>query len=167
MFTRPVLEAMARNHQTPIIFALSNPTAKQECTAEEAYAWTEGRAVFASGSPSPAQEVRGERRVPGQGNNAYIFPGVGLAAVAFGITRITDRMFLAAARALAGEVADSDLARGTVYPPLERIREVSAAIAAAVGEVAYEQGLASEPQPKDWMARIRSCVFEPEYRKEV
>ncbi|MBN1438810.1 MAG: NAD-dependent malic enzyme [Anaerolineales bacterium] len=163
MFPRPVLEAMARNHERPIVFALSNPTSKQECTAEEAYAATEGRAIFASGSPSAPQTVGGKEIVPGQGNNAYIFPGVGLAIVACGITRVTDEMFLAAAKALAREVSESDLAQGSVYPRLERIRAVAAEIATAAAETAYRQGLAAVPRPADLPAHIRSQMYDPIY----
>jgi malate dehydrogenase (oxaloacetate-decarboxylating)(NADP+) len=164
MFTRPVLEAMARFQERPIVFALSNPTSKQECTAEEAYAWTGGKALFASGSPSAPVAVNGATMIPGQGNNAYIFPGVGLAIVAFGITRVTDDMFLAAAKALAGEVSADDLAHGSVYPPLDRIRNVSVAIAAAVADVAFRQGLATEQQPKNYLSHIQLQMYEPVYR---
>jgi malate dehydrogenase (oxaloacetate-decarboxylating)(NADP+) len=167
MFTRPVLEAMARVNTRPIVFAMSNPTAKQECTAEEAYAWTGGKAVFASGSPSAPQSVDGVTLNPGQGNNAYIFPGVGLAIVAYGINRVTDEMFLAAARALAGEVAAADLARGSVYPPLERIREVSLVIASAVADVAVRRGLTTVPRPADQKAHLQSQMYEPVYPSYV
>src|SRR5512139_1696673 len=117
-FTRPVVEAMARMNQRPIIFALSNPTSKSECTAEEAYTWTDGRAIFASGSPFPPTSVNGRRCVPGQCNNAYIFPGVGLGVIASGARRVTDRMFSAAALALADQVSRADLESGCVFPPL-------------------------------------------------
>jgi malate dehydrogenase (oxaloacetate-decarboxylating)(NADP+) len=163
MFTCPVLEAMGRLNKRPIVFAMSNPTSKQECTAEEAYAATGGRVLFASGSPSAPLVVDGKTVVPGQGNNAYIFPGVGLAIVAFGITRVTDEMFLAAARTLAAQLADADRASGSLYPPFARIRDVSARIAAAVAETAYRQGLASEPRPKDLRAHILSHVYDPVY----
>lgn len=167
MFTQPVLQAMARDNARPIIFAMSNPTLKQECTAEEAYAWTGGQAIFASGSPSAPQIVAGATVVPGQANNAYIFPGVGLAIVAYGITRVTDEMFLAAAKTLAGEVSADDVARGSMYPPLERIRDVSVAVAAAVAEVATRQGLTTQPDPEDGILYIRSQMYEPVYRSYV
>ncbi len=143
------------------------PPRSRSATAEDAYAWTDGRAVFASGSPSAPVVVSGKTIEPGQGNNAYIFPGVGLAIVACGITRVTDEMFLAAAKALAREVSQADLACGSVYPPLERIREVSAVIATAVAEVAYRQGLAASPRPGDLPAHIRSQMYEPVYRTYV
>jgi malate dehydrogenase (oxaloacetate-decarboxylating)(NADP+) len=167
MFTQPVLEAMARFNARPIVFAMSNPTSKQECTAEDAYTWTNGQVIFASGSPSAPLIVDGVTVLPGQGNNAYIFPGVGLAIVACGITRVTEEMFLAAAKALAAQVSADDLAQGSMYPPLERIRDVSVAIAAAVADVAYDQGLATQPRPEDQLSHIRSHMYEPAYRSYV
>jgi malate dehydrogenase (oxaloacetate-decarboxylating)(NADP+) len=164
-FDRPVLEAVARQVERPIVFALSNPTSKAECTAEQAYAWTSGRAIFASGSPFPPVELDGRRFVPGQGNNAYIFPGVGLGAIASGARRVTDEMFLAAARALARQVGDADLALGRVYPALARIREVSAAIAAAVADVAFARGLAGVPRPADGEALVRAEMYDPVYER--
>jgi len=163
-FTRDIVEAMTHAHAKPIVFALSNPTANAECTAAEAYEWSEGRAVFASGSPFPPYEMDdGSRLVPGQGNNVYIFPAIGLASVAVRPTRITDEMFLAAARALAGEVTESSLDEGSIYPPLPDIREVSVAIAVDVAEVAYDQGLAREPRPEDLEAHVRSQVYSVAY----
>lgn len=162
-FTRPVLEAMARINDRPLVFALSNPTSKSECTAQEAYEATKGRAVFASGSPFDTVEYDGERFSPGQCNNCYVFPGVGLGLVVSGARRVTDEMFLAAARALAGEVADSDLDVGRLYPPLTRIRQISTTIATAVAEVAYARDLAAEPPPDDLPAAIQAAMFEPDY----
>ncbi len=164
MFTRLVLEAMGRLNERPIVFAMSNPTSKQECTAEEAYAATGGRVLFASGSPSAPLVVDGNTVVPGQGNNAYIFPGVGLAIVAFGITRVSDEMFLAAARTLAAQLSADDRASGSLYPPFARIRDVSARIAAAVAETAYRQGLASEPRSGELHAHILSHMYDPVYQ---
>jgi len=166
-FTRPVLEAMARFNERPIVFALSNPTSKAECTAEEAYAWTQGRAIFASGSPFPPATIHGKTYVPGQGNNAYIFPGVGLGVIACGVRLVTDEMFFAAAEALAHEVSEADLEQGRIYPPLARIRDVSAGIATAVVEVAYHRGLATQPRPEDLLAYIKSQMYEPKYQSYV
>jgi len=162
-FTEAIVRKMAEINEQPIIFALSNPTSLSECTAEQAYTWSNGKAVFASGSPFPAVQYAGTTKVPGQGNNAYIFPGVGLGAIASGATRITDEMFLAAANALASEVTDEDLAMGRVYPPLTRIRDVSARVGTAVAEVAYDSGLASRNRPADIEADVRLQMFEPVY----
>ena len=163
-FTQPALEAMARLNDRPIVFALSNPTSKAECTAEQAYTWTEGRAIFASGSPFAPVALGDKTFVPGQGNNAYIFPGVGLGAIACGARVVTDEMFFAAAQALAQQVEEEDLERGLIYPPLNEIREVSAAIAAAVAEVAYERGLATQPRPDDLRAHIEAQMYVPDYK---
>lgn len=166
-FTQPIVEAMARLNEKPIIFALSNPTSKSECTAEEAYTWSDGKAIFASGSPFPPMEYKGKRLVPGQGNNSYIFPGVGLGVIVSGAIRIPDEMFLASAKALAELVTEEDLALGRVYPALDRIREVSAYIAAATAQVAYDRGLATVPRPADLVAAARAAMYEPRYESYV
>ncbi len=166
-FTRAVLEAMATCNQRPIVFAMSNPTSKAECTAEEAYTWTEGRAIFASGSPFAPVTLNGKTYVPGQGNNAYIFPGVGLGTIACEASFVTDEMFFAAAKALANEVSEGDLEQGRIYPPLTKIREVSAIIATAVAEVAYKQDIAKKAKPDDLPAFIRSQMYEPKYQRYV
>ena len=163
-FTQPALAAMARLNDRPIVFALSNPTSKAECTAEEAYTWTEGRAIFASGSPFAPVTLGAKTYVSGQGNNAYIFPGVGFGAIASGAKLVTDEMFFAAARALAQQVEEEDLERGLIYPPLNEIREVSAAIATAVAKVAYECGLATQPKPDDLGAHIKAQMYVPDYK---
>lgn len=162
-FTRPVLEAMARSNVRPIIFALSNPTSLSECTAEQAYHWTEGRAIFASGSPFDPVTLHGQRFEPGQGNNAYVFPGLGLGLIVAGACRCPDELFLVAARTLAASVHDDDLAVGRIYPPLSRIREVSVAIATCVAERAFATGLATLPEPPDVEAAVPSFMFEPRY----
>ncbi len=166
-FSRPVIEAMSRLNARPIIFALSNPTSKAECTAEEAYGWSNGKAIFASGSPFPPCVVKGTTFVSGQGNNVYIFPGVGLGVVASQARHVTDQMFAAAARTLASLVLPADLEMGRIYPSLTRIREVSAQIAVAVAEVAFKAGLARVARPADVLKLVESAMWTPRYREYV
>ena len=165
-FTQEVVGAMSALNARPIVFALSNPTSKSECTAEQAYTWSNGRALFACGSPFDPVTFNGKRLVPRQGNNSYIFPGVGLGAIVTGTKRITEPMFLAAARTLASLVNDADLAQGSLYPPLSQIRDVSARIAAAVSEIAFREKLATVEKPSNVLEFVKSRMYEPRYAKE-
>lgn len=163
LFTQSVLEAMARVNERPIVFALSNPTWKAECTAEQAYAWTGGRAIFAAGSQLEPVRIGNRLYAPGQANNSYIFPGVGLGLLLSGAKRMTDEMFFAAARALAAQTSEADLDQGRVFPVASRMREVAAAVAAAVAAMAHEQGHASKPRPHDLRADAARSMYEPRY----
>ena len=162
-FTEPVVRRMAELNDRPIIFSLSNPTSKSECTAEQAYTWTDGRAVFASGSPFDPVTIDGKKHVPGQGNNAYVFPGIGLGVIASQARYVTDEMFSAAARALADMATEECIESGCIFPPFASIREISVHIATAVAEIAYDQRLARTKRPKDLAAHIRESMWEPEY----
>ena len=163
-FNEAVVREMSRINDRPIIFALSNPTSRAECTAQQAYEWSDGRALFASGSPFDAVTLPdGRHFVPRQGNNSYIFPGLGLALVVVGATRVTDTMFLAAARTLAHCTTQADLDQGSLFPPLSAVRDVSARIAVDVAEIALRDGLASIDRPEDIEQAIRAEMYDPRY----
>ncbi|XP_068641275.1 NADP-dependent malic enzyme-like isoform X2 [Aristolochia californica] len=164
-FTKEVVEAMASFNEKPLILALSNPTSQSECTAEEAYTWSKGRTIFASGSPFDPVEYNGKTFVPGQANNAYIFPGFGLGLVISGAIRVHDDMLLTASEALAAQVTQENFDKGLIYPPFSNIRKISAHIAAKVAAKAYELGLATHlPQPEDLVKYAESCMYSPAYR---
>jgi malate dehydrogenase (oxaloacetate-decarboxylating)(NADP+) len=160
-FTREIIEEMAKLNERPIIFALSNPTSQSECTAEEAYRWSGGRALFACGSPFDPVTVHGQTFVPRQGNNSYIFPGIGLGAIACKAKVITDDMFMKSAHTLAQLVTESDLAQGSLYPALPRIREVSAYIAAAIANAAKESGIAGRLAKQEMLKDIEAQMYDP------
>src|SRR5205823_886325 len=162
-----VVETMARVNERPMIFAYSNPTSRSECTAEQAYTWSAGRAVFAGGSPFPPVRFGDHTFVPGQGNNVYVFPAIGMAVYATGARRVTDEMFIAAASGVAEQVTPSDIAVGLVYPPVSAILETELRVAARVAEVIFERGLARVERPTDIHAFIREKAYVPRYRSLV
>lgn len=164
-FTEEVIRKMAEINQAPVIFALSNPTSRAECTAEQAYTWSEGRAIFSSGSPFSAFVYEGKMHRPGQGNNAYIFPGVGLGAISAQLTHLPEILFLKAAQALAEFVSEEDLSEGALYPRLSEIRAVSEAIARAVAHEAIAMGLSELTLPEQERIDhiINDNIYEPFY----
>lgn len=163
VFSQSVIEYMTEINEAPVIFALSNPTSKAECSAENAYIWSEGKAVFASGSPFGPVHINGGIKVPGQGNNAYIFPGLGLGCLSANIERINDTMLIAAAEALAECVSDKEIKLGCLYPPLHDIREVSISIALEVARAASDLGLTQTVIDKAFESSMRECLYLPHY----
>lgn len=164
LFNQQVIEAMAEINDRPIIFPYSNPTSRSECTAEEAYRWSHGHAIFASGSPFPPVEINGHNFVPGQGNNVYIFPAMGMAVYATQATRVTEEMFIVAAQAVAEQVTDQNLAVGLIYPPQGKIFESSLHVATRVAEYIFDKKLARVPRPEDIGAHIHETAYRPTYR---
>lgn len=163
LFTQHVIEAMSEINERPIIFPYSNPTSRSECTAEEAYRWSKGRAIFASGSPFPHVEHEGKRFKPGQGNNVYIFPAMGMAVLATEATRVTDEMFIVAAEAVAEQVTEEHLTHGLIYPPISDILETSLHVAERVAAYIFDKGLARVERPKDIGAFIHARAYRPVY----
>lgn len=163
-FTPAILKAMASFNETPVIFALSNPTSKAECTAAECYLNTNGRGIFASGSPFDPVTINGKRYEPGQGNNAYVFPGIALGVICAGVKVIDEELFLIAAAALADLVQENDLEVGRLYPPLQNIQKCSVKIAAAIMQRAYETGVATTfPEPCEKEEFIKCQMYNPDY----
>jgi malate dehydrogenase (oxaloacetate-decarboxylating)(NADP+) len=166
-FTRQVIEAMARINKRPIIFALSNPTEYAECTAEEAYRWSDGRALYAAGVSFPPVRFGDKTLIPGQGNNLYVFPAVGLAIVATKARRVTDEMFVVAARAVADQVTRAELDSGLLYPPQSNILPTEVAVAVKVAENIFARGLAGVGKPADVRKHVEGQLYKPEYKVSV
>ena len=163
LFNQQVIEAMARINDRPIIFPYSNPTSRSECSAEEAYQWSGGRAVFASGSPFAPVQYQGKTIVPGQGNNVYIFPAMGMAVLATQAKRVTQEMFLVAARAVADQVTEADLATGLIYPPTSNIFAASLNTATKIATYVFDHDLAGIPRPADIGQHIQELAYKPVY----
>lgn len=162
-FTQAIIEQLARNTERPIIFPYSNPTSKSECTAEQAYTWTNGKAIFASGSPFPPFTFNGTTHTPSQGNNVYIFPAMGLAVLAAKPTHIPDAAFSIAAHALSELVTPERFASGLVYPPLTEIRASAHVVATAVATYFFDSGLATAPRPENVEAFVTEMSYKPDY----
>ena len=163
LFNQQVIEAMSDVNERPIIFPYSNPTSRSECTAEEAYTWSNGRAIFASGSPFPPLTVGGKRFVPGQGNNVYIFPAMGMAVYATEAKRVTEEMFIVAAKAVAEQVSDDSLNLGLIYPPQSKILTASLRVAEKIAVHIFDRGLARTRRPDDVGRLIAEKAYSPAY----
>ncbi|HES75945.1 MAG TPA: NAD-dependent malic enzyme [bacterium] len=163
-FTQEVVTVMSRINERPVILALSNPTEHAECTAEQAYTWSQGKAIYAAGVPFPPVELNGQTFMPGQANNFYIFPAVGMAIFATQATRVTDEMFIEAAAAVADQVPPELLQQGLLYPPQSNILETEIQTAARVAKLVFDSGLARVERPSDMAAFIRQHVYAPVYQ---
>ena len=163
LFNQAVIEAMSTVNDRPIIFPYSNPTSRSECTAEEAYTWSKGKAIFASGSPFQPVNYGGKTFIPGQGNNVYIFPAMGMAVLATQAKRVTEQMFIVAAKAVAEQVNQSELDNGLIYPPQSQILEASLHTAAKIAEYIFANDLARVEKPADVQAHIRDMAYKPVY----
>lgn len=163
LFNQTVIQAMSTVNARPIIFPYSNPTSRSECTAQEAYQWSNGSAIFASGSPFDPVTYKDKTFVPGQGNNVYIFPAMGMAVLATQASRVTEQMFIVAAKAVAEQVTQEELDSGLIYPPQSQILTASLHTAARIAEYIFEQGLARVKKPKDVAAHIRQIAYKPVY----
>lgn len=166
-FTQKVVEAMSRINERPVILALSNPTEHAECTAEQAYTWSKGKAIYAAGVPFAPVHLEGQVFLPGQANNFYIFPAVGMAIYATQASRVSDAMFIEAAAAVADQVPPAMLAQGLLYPPQANILETEIQTAARVAKLVFDSGLARVERPADMVEFIRKHVYKPEYQPLV
>jgi malate dehydrogenase (oxaloacetate-decarboxylating)(NADP+) len=163
-FTQRVIEAVSRNTERPVILALSNPTEHAECTPEQAYTWSNGKALYAAGVQFPPVQLNGRTFLPGQANNFYIFPAIGMAVFATRTSRVTDQMFIEAARAVADLVSPDLLKQGLLYPLQSNILETEISTAARVAKLVFDAGLARVPRPADIVAYIRGLVYQPTYQ---
>lgn len=163
LFNQAVIEAMSKVNAQPIIFPYSNPTSRSECTAQEAYTWSNGKAIFASGSPFDPVTLGAKTFVPGQGNNVYIFPAMGMAVLATQAKRVTQQMFIVAAKAVAEQVTQEDLNTGLIYPPQSQILEASLHTAAKVATYVFDHGLARVERPKNIAAHIKELAYKSVY----
>jgi malate dehydrogenase (oxaloacetate-decarboxylating)(NADP+) len=163
LFNQQVIETMAKINFRPIIFPLSNPTSQSECTAEEAYRWSNGAVIFASGSPFAPVEINGNQFVPSQGNNVYIFPAMGMAVLVTEATLITQAMFIIAAQAVAEQVTQKQLDSGVIYPPQSQILETSLLTATKIATYIFDQGFARAQRPANIEQHIRSIAYQPKY----
>jgi malate dehydrogenase (oxaloacetate-decarboxylating)(NADP+) len=166
-FTQKVIEAMSRINKRPVVLALSNPTEHAECTPEQAYTWSKGKSIYAAGVQFPPVHLNGQVFLPGQANNFYIFPAVGMAIFATQASRVTDEMFIEAASAVADQVPSNLLKQGLLYPLQSNILETEIQTAARVAQLVYDSGLARVERPDDMVAFIRDHVYRPEYHAEV
>ena len=162
-FNQKVIETMARINERPVILALSNPTEHAECTAEQAYTWSKGKAIYAAGVQFAPVQYNGQTFLPGQANNFYIFPAVGMAIFATQAKRVTDEMFIEAGQAVADQVPAELLKQGLLYPLQSNILEAEIQTAARVAKLVFDSGLATVPRPTDMVAFIRRQVYKPEY----
>jgi malate dehydrogenase (oxaloacetate-decarboxylating)(NADP+) len=163
-FTQKVIEAMSRINERPVVLALSNPTEHAECTSEQAYTWSKGKAIYAAGVQFPPVHLNGQTFLPGQANNFYIFPAIGMAVFATQASRVTDEMFIEAARAVADQVPADLLNQGSLYPPQSNILETEIQTAARIAKLIFDSGLARVKRPADMVAFIREQVYKPEYK---
>jgi malate dehydrogenase (oxaloacetate-decarboxylating)(NADP+) len=166
-FTQQVVETMSRLNERPVIMALSNPTEHAECTPEQAYTWSKGKAIYAAGVQFPPVHLHGQTFLPGQANNFYIFPAVGLAIYATAAKRVSDQMFIEAAAAVADQVPEDLLQQGLIYPPQSNILETEIQTAIRVAKLVFDSGLARVDRPADIEAFIRQHVYKPEYKTLV
>lgn len=171
-FSETIVRKMAKFNKNPIVFPLSNPSEKSECNFENAITWTDGAVLFASGSPFPETIYKGKTYTPGQGNNMYIFPGLGLGAILCETTKVTDKMILTASESLASCVTEEEFSRGLLYPDVSRIREVSLHIARDVIKTAQKDGVDGKKELRSMNdaeldAYVKKMTYNPEDLKHI